>query len=198
MQHIINKLPLYISQKRLKHTISVSKKAIELAQLYKQNEEKATIAALIHDSAKEFSPAKCRQNSIKLSNFQEEIYQSYQSIWHALIVDQFASIVFGIKDPEVLGAAKWHTTGHPEMSELAKIIFVADYIDPLRGYKDQIEIEELAKKSLDDAILIILIKTIRLLLVKHATIYEATIACYNKALIKTTLDKKNIDELTKL
>ena len=42
--------------------------------------------------------------------------------------------LFGVKDESVLSAIRWHTTGRPGMTELEKVIFVADYIEPFRGH----------------------------------------------------------------
>ena len=35
-------------------------------------------------------------------------------------------------DPEVLGAIRWHTTGHANMTKLEKIVYLADMIEPNR------------------------------------------------------------------
>lgn len=42
-----------LSEKRYKHTINVKKMAVKLAKRYGADEEKAALAALLHDSAKE-------------------------------------------------------------------------------------------------------------------------------------------------
>ena len=198
MQDIKKKLATYISEKRYSHTLNVVEKATELANAHNIDHDKAYYAALIHDAAKEFSPDKCRQKNIKLDDYLDTIYKNYKPIWHALIIDQFAAIEFDIKDNAVLEAAKWHTTGHPNMSTLAKIIFIADYIDPLRGFTNQNELEKLAKESLNDAMAIILIKTIHFISLNQQPIYEATIACYNKILLDLTISKNKINELLKL
>ena len=198
MQQLKQTVKGLISAKRFDHTLSVCEKATQLAKHYNLDHDKAYLAALIHDAAKEYSPNKCKQEGIVLADYSVPIFENYKSIWHALIIDQFGPAVLGVSDQDILHAAKWHTTGHSQMSELAKVIFVADYIDPLRQYSDQAAIEAVALQSLDDAMLVILIKTIQFLLKKQATIYEATIDCYNTVLLKSGLDKNIIDELIKL
>ena len=42
-----------LSKKRFTHTVNVRDKAVELAALYGASEEKAALAALLHDAAKE-------------------------------------------------------------------------------------------------------------------------------------------------
>ena len=39
---------------------------------------------------------------------------------------------YDIHDPEILHAIKVHTTGEPDMNMLDKIVYIADYIEPLR------------------------------------------------------------------
>ena len=50
-----------LSEKRYKHTINVKKMAVTLAKRYGADEEKAALAALLHDSAKELPKAEMLQ-----------------------------------------------------------------------------------------------------------------------------------------
>lgn len=50
-----------LSEKRYKHTINVKKMAVKLAKRYGADEEKAALAALLHDSAKELPKAEILQ-----------------------------------------------------------------------------------------------------------------------------------------
>ena len=44
-----------LSDKRYEHTINVKKMAVKLAKQYGADKEKAALAAILHDSAKEIS-----------------------------------------------------------------------------------------------------------------------------------------------
>ena len=60
---------------------------------------------------------------------------------------------YGVTDPEVLDAIRWHTTGHAGMTLLAKVVFLADAIEPYRKPYPGIEkIRRLARKGLDEAV----------------------------------------------
>ena len=50
-----------LSEKRYKHTINVKKMAVKLAKRYGADGEKAALAALLHDSAKELPKAEMLQ-----------------------------------------------------------------------------------------------------------------------------------------
>ena len=41
---------------------------------------------------------------------------------------------FGVADPEILDAIKYHTTGRKKMGWLEKLVFVSDKIEPTRPY----------------------------------------------------------------
>lgn len=51
-------------------------------------------------------------------------------ILHAPAGAVFARERFGIEDDEILSAIRWHTLGRVGMTDLEKIIFLADKIDP--------------------------------------------------------------------
>ena len=61
----------------------------------------------------------------------------------------------GLMDPRVLESVRWHTTGRRGMGDVAKVVFLADKLDPqkARRYPFLPEIEELARDSLDAALL---------------------------------------------
>jgi len=182
VKQIENELQNWISKKRYEHSFSVAKTCEKLAVSHNEDVKKAYLAGLVHDCAKELSPALCEQHNIIMTNKYESLFIDFPSIWHALVVDQIASYLFDIEDKEVLNAAKWHTTGTQKMTKLAKIVFIADYIEPLRTYiTDRNELTTLANNSLDKAVLAIVKKTINNLLKSGRTIYSATIDCYNEA-----------------
>ena len=59
-------------------------------------------------------------------------------------------------DEDIINSIVWHTTGRPKMSLLEKIIFVADYIEPLRyKQKNLKEIRELAFSDLNECVYVI-------------------------------------------
>ncbi|MBP5254194.1 MAG: HD domain-containing protein, partial [Lachnospiraceae bacterium] len=69
-----------------------------------------------------------------------------------------------VKNREVLDAIAWHTTGHPGMGLLEKILFVADYIEPNRDRQpDLVEIRALAFRDLDRCVCRIAGDTVRYL-----------------------------------
>ena len=58
----------WLSKKRFKHTLGVVESATHLAKLYGVDVEKARLAALLHDCAKEL-PLQDMQNLVKIESF---------------------------------------------------------------------------------------------------------------------------------
>ena len=94
--------------------------------------------------------------------------ENTQELWHSIIAPVIARKVFGIEDEEILNAMRWHTTGKENMTNLEKIIYLADLIEPSRRFDGVDEIREVAYKDLDLAMLKAL---------THTTIYLLTQGC---------------------
>ena len=153
---------------RYGHTLGVVNTAIKLAGIYGEDKSKAEIAALCHDVAKNMSNEELRKlidNENIILSIDEE---NTQELWHSIIAPVIARKVFGIEDEEVLNAMRWHTTGKENMTNLEKIVYLADLIEPSRKFDGIDEIREIAYKDLDLAMLKAL---------THTTIYLLKQGC---------------------
>ena len=63
-----------------------------------------------------------------------------------------ARATFGIEDSEILDAITYHTTGRGNMTDLDKIVYLADKIEPARTYTDLSEMIKIAPTDLDAAV----------------------------------------------
>ncbi|MBR2914534.1 MAG: bis(5'-nucleosyl)-tetraphosphatase (symmetrical) YqeK [Clostridia bacterium] len=85
------------------------------------------------------------------------------------------------KSENIVNAVRYHTTGRPNMTEIEKIIFIADYIEENREYescknaRNEYLKNEKTVKSIDNLILKILKDTIEHLKEKGAYVYPLTI-----------------------
>ncbi len=115
------------------HTIGVANTAACLAMRYGVNIEAAYIAGLLHDCAKCLSDEelllRCRQQNIPITEYEE--HSPY--LLHGKLGAFYAKERYNIKDKDILNAIKYHTTGREEMSPLEEIIFIADYMEPMRN-----------------------------------------------------------------
>ena len=142
-----------LSKKRYAHTCNVKEAAVELAQRYGADPEKAALAALLHDAVKERPKAELLQilrgNAIIAGNAAE----SPAPVWHGPCAAILAKTQWGVDDPEGLDAIRYHTTGRAGMTKRDKILYLADMISAERDYPEVGELRALAGENLDAAVL---------------------------------------------
>ncbi|HWO97941.1 MAG TPA: bis(5'-nucleosyl)-tetraphosphatase (symmetrical) YqeK [Bacillus sp. (in: firmicutes)] len=171
-----------LTEHRYIHTIGVMETAIELAERYGADVEKAELAAIFHDYAK-FRPKEEMKQIIIDQNMSQDLLVHNTELWHAPVGAYLVEKEAGVRDQEVLNAIRYHTSGRPDMTLLEKIVYVADYIEPGRIFPGAKEVRELAKQDLDKALLQSLSNTIMFLLKKNQAIYPDTIFTYNSLVI---------------
>ncbi len=150
---IIKKLKGTLKESRFRHTIGVAETAVSLAKHYGADTDKAYLAGLLHDSAKNFTDdelfALCDKYKIRLS----ENDRKAPAIIHSYVGAALAKEEYGVKDSEILDAIYSHSTGCEDMSLLSKIIFVADMTEPLRkDFPGLSEIRRLMYEDIDKAL----------------------------------------------
>ena len=123
--------------------------------------EKAETAGLLHDCAKCMDVRKmqkvCEKAGLTVSSFEADS----GSLLHSKAGSVLAAEKYGITDPDMINAIRYHTTGRPGMSLLEKIIFVADYIEPGRFTAKNLPlIRRLAFSDIDEALMKILYDTL--------------------------------------
>lgn len=176
---LAEKVQKKMSAKRFSHVLGVEEAALALATRYGVSPEKASIAALVHDYAKERSDADFTEE-IKNGAFDSDLLNYGNAIWHGLVGAEFVKRELGITDEEILNAVRLHTTGGQEMTLLDKIIYVADYIEAGRDFPGVEEARMIAKKDLDQAVAYETQHTLLHLIEKQQLIYPKTIATYNR------------------
>lgn len=158
---LIRTLEQELSYKRFIHTLSVAGTASSLAMCYGADLEKAETAGLLHDCAKCMDVRKmqkvCEKAGLTVSSFETDS----GSLLHSKAGSVLAAEKYGITDPDMINAIRYHTTGRPGMSLLEKIIFVADYIEPGRFTAKNLPlIRRLAFSDIDEALMKILYDTL--------------------------------------
>ena len=147
-----NKIKRRLKPDRFIHSVNVAKKAVELAEKYGENPQKAYIAGMVHDCAKDLTAEKTRQKCIDYDVELDEGEKRNPALVHAKLGERIARIEFGIGDKDILSAVKWHTLGHPDMTRLEKIIYVADMIEEGRKFPGVNELRKIAETDLDEAV----------------------------------------------
>ena len=150
----------YLKPKRMPHVLGTEQEAVRLARQYGADETQSRIAALLHDCTKKLDMdqqlALCAQYHIQL----DDLEQHALKLLHAKTGAAIARDVFGVDDA-VYRAIYWHTTGHPNMTKLEKIIYLADYIEPSRDFPGVEDLRRAVHADLDRGLLKALDDSIR-------------------------------------
>ena len=142
---IVKSVASKLKPHRWAHTQDVALFAVRLNAQLNLPLDKVLLSALLHDCAKtadegkEYEylckdvPADCRQ----------------PAVLHAFVGALVAEKIYGVTDPDVLNAIRYHTTGRAGMSDLERLIYTADYAEPTRTHPGSSEVRELALKDFD-------------------------------------------------
>lgn len=149
---IIDFLKNNLSEYRFTHTIGVAETAKKLAVTYGENPNKAYIAGLLHDCAKERPCVEMIAIIDKYNCTVDEITKKSSALLHGIAGAYIAKELFNIDD-DIFDAITYHTTGKSNMSLLTKIIYIADHIEPNRSFEGVERVRKLAFKDIDDAII---------------------------------------------
>lgn len=141
-----------LGKKRYEHTKNVKKMAVQLAKRWGADPEKAALAALLHDTAKELPREQLLQifaDNVIIAN---NAALRPAPVWHGVAAAILAQTRWGVTDPEVLSAIACHTTGKPDMGLLDKIIYMADMTSAERVWPGVERMRALQMQDLDAAL----------------------------------------------
>jgi predicted HD superfamily hydrolase involved in NAD metabolism len=154
------KLTVLLGEERYDHSLSTAAEAARLAPYYEVNEEKAFTAGLLHDCAKDlpYKEAKAVPFPAAFEPDAEEL--ASKKLIHAPAGAALAVELFGVNDPEVLGAVRYHVTGRPDPAPIDFVVKAADCIEPTRKFPGVEKLREVASFDPDAAVVAwVLLKT---------------------------------------
>jgi predicted HD superfamily hydrolase involved in NAD metabolism len=125
-----------LSPERLAHCRRTARLAARLCRRYGLDPDKGTLVGLAHDLAREMSAGEVRELALRDGAKLSALEESYPVVLHGRAAAVVLQERLGVEDPEILEAVACHVTGRPGMSLLAKILFVADLLEPGRGFWD--------------------------------------------------------------
>ena len=123
-----------LSEKRYAHSLSVADTAAKLAIINDADAEKAYLAGLMHDYAKDIPEDKLLAIAQEQGIIKDEAEILAPYILHGPVGAYLLRERKIITDEEILQAIALHTTGAAEMTLLDNIIYMADYIEPGRKH----------------------------------------------------------------
>ena len=138
-----------------RHVGRVLDEALRLAARHGVDASKVRLAVLGHDLMR-VTP---REDLLRLAGEMgiepNEAERAEPLLLHGRVAAALLRERFGVDDAEVLDAVRYHTTGRAGMSDVEKVVFLADKTEPdeLAHYPQWREVHALAQDGLDAAML---------------------------------------------
>jgi predicted HD superfamily hydrolase involved in NAD metabolism len=142
-------LKRHLSRERLAHSRRVADLAGELCVTYGLERQKGELAGAAHDWARELPPERVRELALRDGGGESDLEARYPVLLHGRAAAVGLQEELGIEDPDILEAVACHVTGCPGMGLLAKIVFVADFLEPGRGFINKSDREEILALDID-------------------------------------------------
>ena len=166
-----------LKPKRVPHVLGCEETARALASRWGYDADDAAEAALLHDMTKRWTTEEqlryCEEKRIPLDEDERENPQ----LLHARTAAVAARELFGAP-PAICDAIRWHTTGKPDMDLFEKLLYLADMIEPNRGYPGVEDLRELADRDLNLCMRDALLISVQVIRQRGLTVYKDTLdAC---------------------
>jgi predicted HD superfamily hydrolase involved in NAD metabolism len=144
----------HLSLPRFLHSVRTAEMVVALCGRSGLQKESGYAAGIAHDMARELPAATvqaiAREDGLPLLN--EELQRPV--LLHGRAAAVLLQRSWGEERNSVLDAVRWHTQGHPDMGELAKIIYIADYIEEGRVHiSDEFRTRILGLNTIDEMVL---------------------------------------------
>ncbi|WP_294516930.1 bis(5'-nucleosyl)-tetraphosphatase (symmetrical) YqeK [Atopobium minutum] len=177
---------------RLAHSMSVAKTAQHLALVYGIDPYKARVAGILHDWEK-VNPLSVQLARAREFNFDFGVdLELVGALLHGPIAQRTLAQRYPELGEDVLQAIARHTVAHEQMSDLDKIVFVADAIEPLRPSAQPLEQlrEQVGVVSLDSLFWETFVEGILYVLSTHRYLYPRTLEIYNTLVLQRATAKE--------
>ena len=167
------------------HVERVRQEAARLDVHYGMDLPQVDLAAAAHDLARALDGPTLLAEARRFGARVHPVERAEPLLLHGRVAALWLQNEDGIADVEVLQAVTWHTTGRKGMGPLAKVVFLADKMDPSKSsrypYIDVVRV--LATQNLDQALLTFLDHQIKDSVQRGWLIHPATLGLSNELTI---------------
>ncbi|MBO4360704.1 MAG: bis(5'-nucleosyl)-tetraphosphatase (symmetrical) YqeK [Eubacteriaceae bacterium] len=176
---IKKKLKASLPEKRYIHSLGVADTSKALALRLGEDPEKAYLAGLLHDCAKGMSHEEMLSYARERHWEPDEVTLGALQILHAPVSALMAREEYGVTDPDVLDAIRYHTTGRAHMSMLERIVFASDLIEPSRDFDGVEDLRRLAREDFGSCVIACIDSSIRTVMDRGGLIHPDAVFARN-------------------
>ena len=170
---------------RFLHSEGVAETAAFLGERFQLDIEQCRVAGLLHDCARQYSDKQLQTEADRRGISYGEVDKAMPLLLHAYIGASLVKEDYGVTDQAICQAIFRHTVGGAGMTELDKVIYFADMIEPNRDYPQVEELRRLSRlASLDEMFFAGLVQSLNFVLKKGSLVHPDTVTAYNEILLK--------------
>ena len=173
-----------LTPKRYNHSLCVADEAVRLAKKYGGDLEKAYLAGLLHDITKNATAEEHLNIFSQFDIMLNDVELSAEKLWHAISGSVYIEHILGISDKEIITAVRYHTTARENMTQLEKLLYLADFTSADRDYNDIDIMRQKVEISMEAALDYALSYTINDLVSRGKPLHIDTVKAYNQNALK--------------
>ena len=152
-----------------------------LSEIHGVDPDLAELAAAGHDVARHISPETLLESALDCGIVIDPVEQRFPVLLHGPVGSEWLKREGSITDMEILQSIRWHTTGHPKLSPIGQIVFLADKLDPKKekAYPFQKTVQQAAYVNLNNGMTEFLNGILQQQLSRGDMIHPVTVATWN-------------------
>lgn len=163
-----------VSQKRYEHSVRTAQMCEKLCRHYGLDPKKGYLCGIAHDMCKKFDDKLLISIASKDGKPITPIEKEKPPLLHGRAAAVKIREDFGVTDKEVIEAIANHTFGGEKLCDLAKLLFVADKIEPGREHVNDAYLERLFSMSLNAMVYTVVSESVEYLAGKGKKISPVT------------------------
>ncbi|MDD3114785.1 MAG: bis(5'-nucleosyl)-tetraphosphatase (symmetrical) YqeK [Anaerovibrio sp.] len=182
-ENMKQKLRARLKPGRYRHSLGVAETALFLARRFHVDEHKAYLAGLLHDCARQYPNEQLPAEAVRRGIVIQPVEKSMPLLLHAYVGAKLIAEEYGVPDKDIAQAVYRHTVGGANMTDLDKIVYFADMIEPGRSYPEVDRLRSMSREAaLDDMVLAGLDQSILFVVAKGHLLHPDTVAARNDIL----------------
>ena len=135
-RRLVEYIETHLSPKRRRHIYGVAETAEELAHRFGMDTDRARLAGLAHDLAREWEPERMKEYALRDGQGLSPLEEGNLLLLHGRAAAQLLREGFEVEDEELLNAVGHHTLGRKNPSRPDLLLYCADYLEPNRRFLD--------------------------------------------------------------
>ena len=165
-----------VNESRYEHSVRTAELCARLCKKEGIDEKRGYLCGIAHDMCKKMDDRLLISFASKDGSPISDIEREKPSLLHGRAAAVKIKQDFGVDDPEITEAIANHTFGGNNLCALAKILYVADKVEPGREHVTEEYIERLMKLSLDEMVYTVLQENLDYLAKKGKKVHPVTLS----------------------